>query len=140
MKKAANADIIVMSAAVADFTPKNVASKKIKKGEADLSKVELVPTKDILLELGKKKSKKQILVGFALETDHEEENAKKKIKNKNLDLIVLNSLQNKGAGFKTDTNKISIIDRHNKITRYELKPKSEVAADIAEKIILLLKD
>ncbi len=89
--------------------------------------------------MGKKKSKGQLLVGFALETDNETENAKKKIKSKNLDFIVLNSLNNKGAGFKTDTNKISIIDKHNKITHFELKPKLAVAIDIVDKIAALLK-
>ena len=126
-------DITVMAAAVADFTPINKSSNKIKKSENNFI-IELIPTKDILKELGVLKKAQQLLVGFALETNDEIVNAKKKLHNKNLDLIVLNSLKDKGAGFGFNTNKISIIDRNNKITTFGLKDKSEVAIDIVEKI------
>ena len=127
-------DIAVMAAAVSDFTPDIVAKEKIKKSGEELV-LKLKPTKDILSELGKNKCQDQLLVGFALETNNEIDNAKKKLNNKNLDLIVLNSLKDKGAGFGFNTNKITIIDRENKITTFELKEKSEVAIDIVEKII-----
>ncbi len=127
-------DIAILSAAVADFKPAKIANQKIKKTVADQS-IQLVPTIDTLAELGKTKKKNQILVGFALETENEIENAKTKIKKKNLDFIVLNSLKDKGAGFKTDTNKISIIDKYNKITTFGLKNKSEVAKDIIAEIL-----
>lgn len=133
LKEFKSADVAVLSAAVADFKPLKVAAQKIKKSKS-LSSITLTPTKDTLAELGKIKRSNQVLVGFALETENEIENAKLKIKNKNLDLIVLNSLNDKGAGFKTETNKITIIDKHNKITKFELKSKSEVAKDIAKKI------
>lgn len=129
-----NMDIAVLSAAVADFKPAMVAKQKIKKAGTSKS-IELIPTIDTLASLGKAKNKNQILVGFALETNNEIENAKTKIKNKNLDLIVLNSLNDRGAGFKGDSNKITIIDKHNKITKFELKSKAEVAKDIVTKII-----
>jgi len=128
------ADIAVLAAAVADFRPANVASQKIKKTGASRS-IELVATNDTLAELGRLKTKKQLLVGFALETDNEVENAKQKIKKKNLDLIVLNSLNDKGAGFKGDTNKITLIDSNNKSTTFELKSKQEVAKDIVAALL-----
>ncbi|MGZ4118417.1 MAG: phosphopantothenoylcysteine decarboxylase domain-containing protein, partial [Bacteroidia bacterium] len=106
--------------------------------KADGTKVlDLVPTKDTLADLGKIKRSKQILVGFALETENETANAKAKIKKKNLDLIILNSLNDKGAGFKGDTNKIAIIDKYNKIVNFELKSKAEVAKDIVKAILKL---
>lgn len=126
-------DISVLSAAVADFKPSKIANQKIKKSTATKT-VDLIPTKDTLAELGKLKTKKQLLIGFALETQNEVANAKEKIKNKNLDLIILNSLNDKGAGFKTDTNKITIIDKSNKITKFELKSKEDVAKDILKTI------
>lgn len=129
-----SADIAVMCAAVADYKPATVAENKIKKS-AGKKEIELVPTKDILAELGKMKKDKQVLVGFALETDNEEANAKSKLERKNLDMIVLNSLRDKGAGFRGDTNKISILDKHNKTYNFELKSKAEVAADIVQHII-----
>ncbi len=129
-----NADISILSAAVADYKPAKVASQKIKKSEGTKS-IDLIPTKDTLAELGKLKTKKQLLVGFALETENETANAKVKIKKKNLDLIILNSLNDKGAGFKTDTNKITIIDKYNKITKFELKSKENVAKDILKTIL-----
>lgn len=131
-------DIAVLSAAVADFKPSKTATNKIKKSSG-FSTIELEYTTDILESLGKLKKKQQILVGFALETDNEIEHAKAKIKNKNLDFIVLNSLNDKGAGFKSDTNKITLIDKHNKITKFELKSKQEVAIDIVQKVIEIVR-
>ncbi|HRG54015.1 MAG TPA: phosphopantothenoylcysteine decarboxylase, partial [Bacteroidia bacterium] len=128
------ADVSILSAAVADFKPDTIAKQKIKKTDAT-PVINLVPTKDTLLELGKLKKKNQLLVGFALETENEVENAKKKIKNKNLDLIVLNSLNDKGAGFKGDTNKITIIDKYNNLKEFKLKTKQEVAKDILNTIL-----
>jgi phosphopantothenoylcysteine decarboxylase/phosphopantothenate--cysteine ligase len=130
-------DIVVCSAAVADYKPAKVSDKKIKKQKGDL-KLELTATKDILNELGKLK-KKQCLVGFALETENVLDYAKEKLKNKNLDLIIANSATEKGAGFTVDTNKITIIDKHNKISNFELKSKQEVANDIVNYLIDLLK-
>ncbi len=128
-------DIAIFSAAVSDFTPKVVSSQKIKKNKDNML-IELVPTKDILASVGALK-KEQYLVGFALETENELENAKEKIKRKNLDLIVLNSLQDKGAGFRSATNKVTLIDKGGQVKEYELKSKREVAADI---FIEILKD
>ena len=128
-----NADVAVLSAAVADYTPQSVADQKIKKKAGDFT-IELEPTKDILKHLGSLKTKRQKLIGFALETQNEVENAKKKIKSKNLDLVVLNSLQDKGAGFGHDTNKITLIDSQNNLTEFELKTKQEVAVDIINAI------
>jgi phosphopantothenoylcysteine decarboxylase/phosphopantothenate--cysteine ligase len=130
------ADIAVMSAAVADYTPEKVSITKIKKSGDELH-LKLKKTKDILAELGKHKTKKQLLVGFALETDNEVVNAKQKLERKNLDFIVLNSLRTKGAGFGHDTNKITIIDRAGEQTEFKLKSKAEVANDIVQKIINL---
>ena len=126
-------DISIFAAAVADYTPLNVASQKIKKKDASLH-IELKPTKDILASVGAIKEK-QYLVGFALETNDELENAKSKLKRKNLDLIVLNSLQDKGAGFKLDTNKITLIDKNENIISFDLKSKKDVASDIFNEII-----
>lgn len=126
-------DIAILSAAVADFKPKEVASQKIKK-KSDTLTLELDKTKDILASLGAIK-KRQYLVGFALETNNELENAKGKLKRKNLNLIVLNSLNDKGAGFKTDTNKVTFIDAKENISEFQLKSKSEVASDLLNKII-----
>ncbi|MFA4851014.1 MAG: bifunctional phosphopantothenoylcysteine decarboxylase/phosphopantothenate--cysteine ligase CoaBC [Bacteroidales bacterium] len=131
------ADVTVMAAAVADYTPETLAPQKIKKTGAELI-LKLKPSNDILGELGKKKHENQLLVGFALETNNEIEYAKNKLQNKNLDFIVLNSLKDKGAGFRHSTNKISIIDRNNKITKFDLKHKTEVAKDIVDKIIELI--
>jgi phosphopantothenoylcysteine decarboxylase/phosphopantothenate--cysteine ligase len=127
-------DIGVFSAAVADYKPKTQASQKIKKKEEELE-IKLVKNQDILKFVGdQKKDYNYKLVGFALETNNEIENAKSKLKKKNLDYIVLNSLNDKGAGFSGGTNKILIIDNHNKITRFELKTKAEVAKDILKTI------
>ncbi|MDD3720929.1 MAG: bifunctional phosphopantothenoylcysteine decarboxylase/phosphopantothenate--cysteine ligase CoaBC [Lutibacter sp.] len=129
----ASVDVAILSAAVADYKPKNLAVSKIKKSEENLT-LELVKTKDILASLGKVKSH-QFLVGFALETDNELENAIAKLKSKNLDLIVLNSLQDKGAGFKEETNKVTIIDKFEKFSEFSLKSKAEVAEDIFNVIL-----
>lgn len=130
-------DIAVMSAAVADYKPAEVARQKIKKAEASLS-LELTKTTDILAMAGKNKREGQLLIGFALETENEQENAIKKLKKKNLDFIVLNSLNDDGAGFQTDTNKISIIDASLRVEHFPLKSKQEVACDICNKITSLL--
>ena len=128
------ADIAILCAAVADFTPKTTADKKIKRKGDDLT-IRLQPTQDIAAALGAIKKKKQVLVGFALETDNELKNAKDKLERKNLDFIVLNSLQDAGAGFRVDTNKVTIIDRHQGLTSYGTKAKRQVAEDIVENII-----
>ena len=130
------ADIAILSAAVADFTPQTTADKKIKRKGDDMV-LRLQPTQDIAAALGAVKRKKQILVGFALETDNELENAVDKMERKNLDLIVLNSLRDKDAGFRVDTNKVTIIDRHHGLTAYDTKSKREVAKDIIEKVVKL---
>ena len=130
-------NITIMSAAVADYRPKEISTEKIKKQNSEFN-LELVKTTDILSELGKRKQRNQILVGFALETENEEENAKDKLLRKNLDFIVLNSLKDKGAGFKADTNKVTIIDKNLELTTYSLKTKQEVAKDICQKIIDLI--
>ncbi|WP_293885282.1 MULTISPECIES: bifunctional phosphopantothenoylcysteine decarboxylase/phosphopantothenate--cysteine ligase CoaBC [unclassified Sphingobacterium] len=130
------ADIVVMSAAVADYTPINVATQKIKKKENEFS-IELKKTVDILATLGAKKNEQQLLIGFALETNNELENAKDKLIRKNLDFIVLNSMQDKGAGFATDTNKVTIIERSGNIHEFSLKSKEEVAEDICSIIVSL---
>lgn len=129
-------DAAILSAAVADFRPLNPSKNKIKKTSQDLT-ITLTPTTDILATLGKTKTKNQILVGFALETDNEIENAIKKLKKKNLDFIVLNSLNDQGAGFDVSTNKITIIDKNLKIEEFQLKTKEEVSIDIVNKLISL---
>jgi phosphopantothenoylcysteine decarboxylase/phosphopantothenate--cysteine ligase len=127
-----NSHVAILAAAVADYTPTEVVDQKIKKKAGDFS-IELKPTKDILKHLGSIKTT-QKLIGFALETQNEVENAKKKIASKNLDLVVLNSLKDKGAGFGHDTNKITLIDAKNNLTNFELKTKQEVAIDIINAI------
>ena len=122
-----NCDIAIASAAVADYAPKEVALEKIKKNDDSLT-IELVKNPDILKTMGERKNH-QFLVGFALETQHEEENAKTKLEKKNLDMIVLNSLRDTGAGFKSDTNKIKIITK-TEVKEFNLKSKNEVAEDI----------
>ncbi len=126
-------DIAILSAAVSDYKPKEISLTKIKKKSAEIT-IELEKTKDILASLGSNKQQ-QFLVGFALETDNEIENAKEKLNKKNLDLIVLNSLQDKGAGFKKETNKVTIIDKSEKISEFGLKSKTEVAQDIFNEIL-----
>lgn len=126
-------DIAVLAAAVADYRPTVRATEKIKKNGA--MTLELTKTPDIAASLGKVKHDNQFVVGFALETDQEQENALKKLESKNFDLIVLNSLKDEGAGFGHDTNKITIIDREHKITSFALKEKKAVAKDIVQTII-----
>ena len=129
------ADIAVLSAAVADFRPEVVADQKIKKDPNSNEMVlKLVKTEDILKTLGENKKDNQMLVGFALETQNGIENAKKKLHSKNLDMIVLNTMNEAGVGFKTKTNKVNIITKDDKIFDYELKPKSEVAQDVLDAI------
>ena len=132
------ADVVIMSAAVADFKPKSISNKKLKKNNQNLS-IEVEKTKDILSHLGNTKAN-QLLIGFALETDNEIENAKRKLINKNLDLIILNSLNDKGAGFGFDTNKVSIISKENKIINFPLKHKKAVSLDIINNIIELINE
>lgn len=129
------ADLYICAAAVADYTVANQANEKIKKKTESLS-IELAPTVDILAEIGAKKQKGEFVVGFALETNNEEENAHAKMVRKNCDMIVLNSLQNKGAGFGGDTNQITIFLKDNKRIAFELKSKSAVAQDIIDTIQL----
>ncbi|WP_316793833.1 bifunctional phosphopantothenoylcysteine decarboxylase/phosphopantothenate--cysteine ligase CoaBC [Pedobacter frigoris] len=129
--------ITVMSAAVADYTPVTAAEQKIKKTEGQFS-LELKKTEDILATLGKLKTTDQLLIGFALETENEEEHARGKLIKKNLDLIVLNSLNDKGAGFKRDTNKITIFNKASEKTVFEMKSKTEVAKDICLEILKLV--
>lgn len=128
------ADITVLSAAVADYRPKDVAAQKIKKVDSELT-LSLAKTTDIAAELGKQKKDGQFIVGFALETEEEENNAKKKIAAKNFDMIVLNSLNDAGAGFGYDTNKVTLISKDGQVTRTELKSKMEIAADIVQAIV-----
>jgi phosphopantothenoylcysteine decarboxylase/phosphopantothenate--cysteine ligase len=129
-------DIAVMAAAVADYKPAEAGQEKIKKTDAELS-LHLIRTADILKTLGKKKTKDQLLIGFALETNNEKENALKKLKEKNADMIVLNSLRDPGAGFGYDTNKITIFDKGGEEFTFETKEKSAVAKDIVDTIIRL---
>ena len=131
-----NSDIVICAAAVADYRPKTIADQKIKKNE-DSFVIELVKNKDILLSLGKVK-KNQFLVGFALETENELQHAKGKLKKKNLDAIILNSLNDKGAGFASNTNKITFIDKNSQIKAFELKTKADVAVDIFNEILIRL--
>ena len=136
MKEADTYDIIVMSAAVADYMPVQTSPEKIKKKDKSFT-IELTRTKDILEALGKQKKKEQLLVGFALETTNERDYALGKLQSKNADLIVLNSLNDEGAGFGHDTNKITLFEKGGKETAYERKPKQQVAKDIVDKIISL---
>jgi len=127
-------DGAIMCAAVSDFTPETYSATKVKRGKDDLT-IQLKPTSDIAGTLGHQKNEKQILVGFALETNDELENAFLKLTKKNLDFIVLNSMNDRGAGFGVDTNKITLIDKDNNPTFFELKSKADVAADIVVRII-----
>ncbi|MCX2681682.1 bifunctional phosphopantothenoylcysteine decarboxylase/phosphopantothenate--cysteine ligase CoaBC [Galbibacter sp. EGI 63066] len=131
-------DVAILSAAVSDYRPETVADQKIKK-KTDKLHIDLIPTQDILASLGEIKEK-QFLVGFALETNDELENAKKKLEAKNLDAIVLNSLNDKGAGFGKTTNKVTFIDKKLNVTPFELKPKTEVATDIFNEILNCLNE
>lgn len=135
--KAKECDVVVMAAAVADYTPANPASSKIKKSDS-FKTLELEKNPDILAELGKRKKIGQILVGFALETEREKENALKKLQNKNLDIIVLNSLNDPGAGFNTETNKVSVLFKDGSVSDFNLKNKKKVAEDLAAILIDML--
>ena len=128
-------DIAVLSAAVADFLPETAADQKIKKNpENDTLTLKLVKTDDILKSVGSKKTENQVVVGFALETENGLDNAKKKLHTKNIDLIVLNEMNESGVGFKTKTNKVSIITKDDKVAEFDLKPKNEVALDVLDAI------
>lgn len=130
-------DIAVMCAAVADYAPTSVATSKIKREHDEIPVITLVKNPDIAATLGHEKKKDQILVGFALETDHELENAFDKLGRKNLDMIVLNSMRDSGAGFGVDTNKVTILTSDNRRLEFSLKPKTEVANDILDTILTL---
>lgn len=132
-----NTDAAILCAAVADFTPASVADNKIKR-EGNKLILELEPTKDIAKALGQMKKQGQVMVGFALETNDEENHAKEKLQKKNLDFIVLNSLQDEGAGFRHNTNKVTLIDKDSKTT-FPLKSKKEVAKDIVNKLVSIIK-
>ena len=135
MNRYQNSDIVIMAAAISDYTPKSYSNKKIKKeSESKVFTIDFKKTNDILYNLGKLK-KNQLLIGFALENNNEIKNAKKKLKEKNLDIIVLNSLNDEGAAFGHDTNKVTIIDDNLKVNHYDLKPKRFVANDIFEYIL-----
>ena len=134
----AKTDICIFAAAVADYTPKTVSDQKIKKSDAEFSVV-LKKNVDIAYEFGKIKKADQLSIGFALETNDELKHAIGKLEKKNFDIVVLNSLNDKGAGFQFNTNKITIVNRNNKITKFELKEKDEVAGDIIIAIEKLLK-
>jgi phosphopantothenoylcysteine decarboxylase/phosphopantothenate--cysteine ligase len=129
-----NCQAAILAAAVSDFAPKHFTNEKIKRKGNQLTLV-LEPTKDIAKELGSKKTKDQVLIGFALETHNEVANAKQKIESKNLDFIVLNSTNDDGAGFEVDTNKISIIHRSGEIIAFDLKSKQDVAKDIVDELV-----
>ncbi len=128
-------DIAIFCAAVADYAPANHADRKIKREKTEEMTISLVRNPDIAATLGSRRKPGQILTGFALETDSEEENALSKLRRKNLDMIVLNSMRDKGAGFSTDTNKVTLFDRTGAKTEFGLKPKTEVAADIIDAIV-----
>ena len=131
-------DAAIMCAAVADYKPANCSDVKMKRSADDLT-LQLVPNRDIAAAMGAMKRDNQCLVGFALETNNEEANAQSKLSKKNLDFVVLNSLQNPGAGFRHDTNQVTIIERNGKVTEYPCKPKSEVATDIVEHLTQYLE-
>ena len=133
-----SSDVSIFAAAVSDYAPIRKAKQKIKK-DANVLSIEFKKTKDILSAMSKRKTSKQFLVGFALETENEIENAKLKLNQKNLDMIILNSLNNKGAGFEFSTNKITIIEKGNNIIDFKLKHKRDVAKDIISNIITKLQ-
>lgn len=133
------ADVAVFSAAVADFTPVEPSARKMKRGNEEWS-IRLKPTTDIAAEMGKKKKSGQLFVGFALESDNGLEHAKRKLETKNLDLILLNHTGEPGEGFGSDTNRVSMIDRMQKVEEYELKPKKQVAKDLVERVKKMIQD
>ncbi len=130
-------NVAVFNAAVSDFTPVETSSTKVKRGSDEWT-IKLKPTKDIAAEMGKKKGDDQIFVGFALETDHEVEHARSKLQKKNMDLMVLNSLREEGVGFGTDTNRVTMIDRFGNMDEFELKLKSQVAADLVDRVVKMM--
>lgn len=130
-------DIVIFCAAVADFTPETKKTSKTKRGKEDWS-IKLTPTKDIAASMGAKRQKHQLLVGFALETNDEAFNAQRKLKKKNLDLIVLNSLNDAGAGFMKDTNKVTLFTKSGKSISFPLLSKTEVATKLVEEIAYLI--
>lgn len=130
-------DAAILAAAVADFTPVATSDQKIKR-EKEILSLQLKPTEDIAARLGEIKKPNQVLVGFALETSNEMQHAQNKLKRKNFDFIVLNSLQDEGAGFQVDTNKITIIDKDHQVDSYPIKPKTLVAKDIVDKLVVVL--
>jgi phosphopantothenoylcysteine decarboxylase/phosphopantothenate--cysteine ligase len=137
-KEFSKLDIAIFAAAVADYTPKSVATQKIKKSDSEFS-ITLKKNVDIAFEFGKIKKTNQLSIGFALETNEELKHAKEKLAKKNFDIVVLNSLNDKGAGFQFNTNKITIVNRNNKSIKFELKSKEDVATDIILEIEKLLK-
>jgi phosphopantothenoylcysteine decarboxylase/phosphopantothenate--cysteine ligase len=132
-------EIAVFNAAVSDFTPAEPSNLKMKRGSGEWT-IRLKPTRDIAGELGSMKRTGQLFVGFALETGQGVKSAREKMERKNLDLIVLNSLEEKGAGFGTDTNRVTMIDRSGSMDEYELKPKHQVAADLVERVIKMIEN
>jgi len=132
-------DIAVFNAAVSDFTPIRASEVKVKRGSGEWT-LQLKPTRDIAAEMGRRKRAGQIMVGFALETDHELEHARQKLEKKNMDLVVLNSMRDSGAGFETDTNRVTMVDRLGNVDRYELKPKAQVASDLVQWVIKMVED
>ena len=130
-------DVAVFNAAVSDFAPAETAPEKLKRGEQGWT-LRLEPTRDIAGELGRAKKKGQLFVGFALETGNELENARNKLERKNLDLVVMNSVRDEGAGFGTDTNRVTMIDRSGSMESYERKPKSQVAIDLVERVAKMM--
>ncbi len=132
-------DVAVFNAAVSDFTPAENFDKKVKRGNDSWS-IQLEPTRDIAGEMGKRKSANQLFVGFALETEQGVEYAQEKMQKKNMDLMVLNSLQDEGAGFGTDTNKVTMMDQTGKMEKYELKPKAQVATDLIGRVIKMIEN
>jgi phosphopantothenoylcysteine decarboxylase/phosphopantothenate--cysteine ligase len=131
-----HSEIGIFAAAVADYRPAQIADLKIKKKDSTMM-LELIKNPDILGWAGENKKKEQFLVGFALETDHAVEHAREKMKKKHLDMIVVNSLEDQGAGFAYDTNRVTVIDVYNNLIKFELKSKSEVASDIIEQLLVL---
>lgn len=136
----ADIDIAIMAAAVADYKPKEIFDQKLKKEDDDKMQIKLVKNPDILSDLGKMKKKSQVLIGFALETEHEKVNALKKLHNKNADFIVMNSLKDKNSGFNVDTNKVSIIFSQSEIKEYPLMSKKEIAVHIIDETIVILNE
>ena len=132
-------EVAVFNAAVSDYTPVKAYGKKVKRGDQRWS-IEMKPTRDIAAEMGKRKKAGQVMVGFALETDNEIDHARKKLEKKNLDLMVLNSMRDDGAGFGTDTNRVTMIDKAGRTNKYELKPKVQVADDLVQRVIKMLED